>query len=70
MAGAIWGIDIGQCSLKALRGRLSADAKSVEVESFDYIEYPQMLSQADADADQLIRDALKTFLSRNSLRGD
>jgi len=70
MAGAIWGIDIGQCGLKALRGRLAADSQSLEVDSFDYVEYPQMLSQADANADQLVRDALKMFLSRNSVRGD
>ena len=70
MAGSIWGIDIGQCGLKALRGRLTADGKSLEVESFDYVEYPQILSQADANPDELIRDALKTFLARNTLRGD
>lgn len=70
MAGAIWGIDIGQCGLKALRGKLSSDGQSVEVESFDYVEYPQVLSQADANPEELVREALKTFLSRNSLRGD
>ena len=70
MAGAVWGIDIGQCGLKALRGKLAGDGKTIDVESFDYIEYPQILSQADANPEELVREALKTFLSRNALRGD
>jgi type IV pilus assembly protein PilM len=69
-SGHVWGIDIGQCGLKALRGRMSSDGKSVVAETFDYIEYPQILSQPDADPDSLVREALKTFLSRNSVRGD
>ncbi|HEV3144081.1 MAG TPA: type IV pilus assembly protein PilM [Gemmataceae bacterium] len=64
----VWGIDIGQCALKALRleiveGVLTATA-------FDYIEHPKILSQPDADPDQLTREALETFLSRNSIKGD
>ncbi len=66
----VWGIDIGQCGLKALRGELSADGRKVVATSFDYIEYPKILSQPDAQPDQLVRDALKEFLSRNSVRGD
>ena len=67
---SVWGIDIGQCALKALRcspheleGKLMADA-------FDYIEYPQILSQPDADPVTLIADAITTFLSRNKVKGD
>ena len=67
-AGHVWGIDIGQCGLKALRGTFKDGG--ITVDSFDYIEYPQILSQADANPDELIREALKTFLSRNVLRGD
>src|SRR5947207_10356082 len=64
----VWGIDLGQCALKALRlenidGQLQATA-------FDYVEYPKILSQPDADPDQLIREALTQFLSRNQVRGD
>ncbi|MCX7702102.1 MAG: type IV pilus assembly protein PilM [Gemmataceae bacterium] len=64
----VWGIDVGQCALKALRlemidGTLTATA-------FDYIEHPKILSQPDADPDQLTREALETFLSRNSIKGD
>src|SRR6516162_7512662 len=64
----VWGIDLGQCALKALRleeidGQLTATA-------FDYVEHPKILSQPDADPDELIREALQKFLSRNVLRGD
>jgi type IV pilus assembly protein PilM len=64
----VWGIDIGQCALKALRveeidGVLTATA-------FDYVEHPKILSQPDADPDQLTREALEKFLSRNALKGD
>lgn len=68
MAKAIkrcWGIDIGQCAIKALRctvedGKIVADA-------FDYIEYPKILSQPEAEPEQLIKEALETFLSRNEI---
>src|SRR4051812_36387401 len=64
----VWGIDLGQCALKAIRfeeidGEITATA-------FDYIEHPKILSQPDADPDQLTREALEKFLSRNPLRGD
>src|SRR5271165_2395629 len=64
----VWGIDLGQCALKAIRleevdGELTATA-------FDYVEHPKILSQPDADPDQLTREALTKFLERNSLRGD
>ncbi len=67
---AVWGIDIGQCAIKALRCR-PADADDViAADAFDYIEYPKILSQPDADPVELVRDALELFLSRNSVRGD
>lgn len=68
--GAVWGIDIGQCALKALRCRPGDDEISVTAEAFDYIEYPKILSQPDADPVELVREALELFLSRNSVRGD
>ena len=69
-SNAVWGIDIGQCALKAMRCKLAADGESVEVDKYDYIEYPKLLSQADADPDDLVAEALEQFLSRNELRGD
>jgi type IV pilus assembly protein PilM len=64
----VWGIDLGQCALKAVRvedidGQVTATA-------FDYVEHPKILSQPDADPEQLTREALEKFLSRNSLKGD
>jgi type IV pilus assembly protein PilM len=68
--GAVWGIDIGSCALKAIRCRKGDSAGQIVAEGFDYVEYPTILGQPDADDATLIRDALKTFLSRNTLRGD
>lgn len=65
---AAWGIDIGQCALKALRCVWTGE--SVEATSFDYIEYPKSLSQPDAKPEEIIREALEQFLSRNKVRGD
>src|SRR5439155_4316876 len=64
----VWGIDLGQCALKALRVELIDD--QVTATAFDYVEHPKILSQPDADPDQLTREALEKFLSRNNLRGD
>ncbi|MGA2797763.1 MAG: pilus assembly protein PilM [Thermoguttaceae bacterium] len=68
--GAVWGIDVGQCALKALRCRATAAADKIEADAFDYIEYPKILSQPDANPAELIDEALKQFLSRNSVGGD
>ena len=67
-SAAVWGIDIGRCALKALRCHL--DGESVVADGFDYIEYPKLLTQPEADAPQLIKEALEQFLSRNSVKGD
>ncbi len=64
----VWGIDVGQCALKALR-LVDVDGQ-VTATAFDYVEHPKILSQPDADPDQLVREALEKFLSRNSIRGD
>ncbi len=69
-SGSVWGIDIGQCALKALRCRPSDDESVITAEAFDYIEYPKILSQPDADPAELVREALELFLSRNTVRGD
>jgi type IV pilus assembly protein PilM len=68
--GAVWGIDIGQCALKALKCRVGDDPQHITAEAFDYIEYPKILSQPEANPTELIADALKQFLSRNTVRGD
>jgi len=67
---AVWGIDIGNCSLKALRCRPGPESDQVIADAFDYIEYPQILTQPGAEhPGQLVSDALGQFLSRNDLRG-
>jgi type IV pilus assembly protein PilM len=65
---AVWGIDIGQCALKALKFELIEGKPTAT--AFDYIEHPKILSQPDADPDQLTREALEKFLSRNQLGSD
>ncbi|RMF82988.1 MAG: type IV pilus assembly protein PilM, partial [Planctomycetota bacterium] len=65
----VWGIDVGQCALKALKLRPADDGR-VEVVAFDVIEHPKLLSQPDADPDELIKAALEKFVSRNEWQGD
>ncbi|MEO8495772.1 MAG: type IV pilus assembly protein PilM, partial [Planctomycetota bacterium] len=60
-----WGIDIGQCAIKALRCTVEGD--QIVADAFDYIEYPKILSQPEAEPEQLIKEALETFLSRNEI---
>src|SRR5947209_14664483 len=64
----VWGIDVGQSALKALRMEVIEGVPTAT--AFEYVEHPKILSQPDADPDQLTREALEKFLSRNQLRGD
>lgn len=67
---AYWGIEVGQSALKALRCRPGPDPTKIEADAFDFIEYPQILSEPGADAEALVRDAISQFLSRNDVRKD
>ena len=67
---AVWGIDIGQCAVKALRCVPDSSGSGVVADAFDYIEYPKVLSQPDAEPETLIKEALEQFLSRNEVRGE
>ncbi len=67
---AVWGIDIGQCALKALRCQVAEDGTTVVADAFDFIEYPKILSQPEANREELVHEALELFLSRNTVRGD
>ena len=67
---AVWGIDLGNSSLKAFRCRPGSEDGTLEALAFDFIEYPKILTQPGADAAELTAAALKQFLSRNDLRGD
>ncbi len=64
----VWGIDLGQAGLKALR--LQKEGDGLVATAFDYVEHSKLLSQPDADREALVREALEKFLSRNSLKGD
>lgn len=67
---AAWGIDIGQCALKALRCTPYGDNSEMAVaEAFDYIEYPKILTQPEADPVKMVQEALRLFLSRNDIQG-
>ena len=67
---AVWGIDIGQAGLKAIRLKYAESAKQVLAVAFDFIPHPKILSQPDAIPKDLIKQALATFLSRNDVKGD
>ncbi|MFH1417131.1 MAG: type IV pilus assembly protein PilM [Planctomycetota bacterium] len=63
----VWGIDVGQCSLKAMKlQQLGED--QVEMLAFEVIEYEKPLSQAGADATELVKKAIAAFLSNHALR--
>jgi type IV pilus assembly protein PilM len=63
---SVWGIEIDQSALKALRCRLEGD--EVIAEAFDYIEYPKILSQPESDPETMVKEAIATFVSRNDLK--
>lgn len=65
-----WGIDIGQSALKAVKLQYVEATGQVVAAAFDYIQYPKILTQPDAVPEEIIHDAMKTFLSRNKLEGE
>ncbi len=65
----VWALDIGQAALKALKLVPGDSPDSVVAEAFDFVEYPKILSQPDADPEALVAEALGTFLDRNDLKG-
>jgi len=66
---SVWAIDIGQAALKALKLVPGEAPDQVVAEAFDYIEYPKILSQPDAEPEELVREALATFTDRNEVKG-
>jgi type IV pilus assembly protein PilM len=63
----VWGIEIGQSAIKALRCHL--EGGQVVADTFDFVEYPKILSQPDSEPEVLLADALEQFTSRNDLKG-
>ncbi len=68
-AKSAWGIDIGQCALKALKLVDYGDGDEVQVEAFEVIEHPDVLSHPDVDRADLIHQALEAFMTRHDLKG-
>jgi type IV pilus assembly protein PilM len=66
----VWGIDVGQCGLKAVKLRPAAEEGKVELVAFDFIEHPKILSQPDAEPEEIIKAALEKFVSRNEWQKD
>lgn len=62
-SAGVWGIEIGQTALKAMHC-ITKDGEVV-IDAFDFIEYPKILSQPEADPEELVREALTTLLERN-----
>lgn len=62
-SASVWGIEIGQSALKALRCSLVEG--EVVADAFDYIEYPKVLSQPEADPEELVAEAMQKLLERN-----
>ncbi|MBP7935700.1 MAG: type IV pilus assembly protein PilM [Phycisphaerae bacterium] len=56
----VWGIDLGQCALKALRLRAAGD--KVEVLDHVYIEHGKILSQPDVDRAALVAETMKKLI--------
>ena len=65
---SVWGIDIGQCALKALK--LVSVQGQIHIEAFEIIEHPQVLSQLEPnERNQAVNAALEQFLARNDIAG-
>lgn len=63
---AVWGIDVGQCLLKAMKLQKTGDGQ-VEMLAFDVVEHESILSEVEGDTTRFITEAIKTFVGRNSL---
>ena len=67
---AVWGIDIGNSSLKALRCQQGPQPNTIEAVACDFIEHSKVLSLPGTDIAETLGETLQTFLSRNTTKGD
>lgn len=65
---SVWGIDIGQCALKAMKISASREGQ-LQVEAFEVVEHSEVLSQPEADAPLIIASSLDEFLRRVDVSG-
>ncbi|MCD4824663.1 MAG: type IV pilus assembly protein PilM [Phycisphaerae bacterium] len=63
---SVWGIDIGQCALKAIKLRVDGD-NPPQMEAFEVVEHSNVLSQSDVDSRVLIQASLEEFLQRTDV---
>ncbi len=69
-ARTAWGIDVGNCKLKALK--LTMEPEGVTVSDFAVIEHEKILSQPDVTAEkrtELVTKALSKFLDEHDIKG-
>lgn len=64
---AVWGIDLGQCALKAICLRPSDDKERVEIVDHVYVEHSRILSHPDADRPALVAEAMRKFTENHDL---
>ncbi|MDP6544212.1 MAG: type IV pilus assembly protein PilM [Phycisphaerae bacterium] len=64
-AKSVWGVDIGQCALKALK--LSNEGGQFQVEAFEVIEHPEHLRGPEVDRSEVFTHALGQFLAKNDV---
>jgi type IV pilus assembly protein PilM len=69
-AAAAWGLDLGRSALKAVRLVAAAPTDPVSVAAVEYVPFSQPLSQPDADADGIVREALDVLAKRHELQRD
>ena len=63
----VWGLDIGQCALKALK--LTESEGVVQVDAFEIVEHAKILSEPEVDRGAIIHDGLMQFLATHNIRG-
>ena len=61
----VWGIDIGQCAIKAIKLREVDDR--LLLEGYEVIEHPEILTQPDVDVGSIVRASLGELLRRQDV---
>lgn len=67
MGKAVWGIDVSKYSIKAIK--LEKSGAGVQVTGLDVLELQASAGQ-EGNADEMIRDGLKTLIQRNKMTSD
>ena len=62
---AVWGLDIGQFGVKAVK--LKKTGEGAQIEAFDIIEFESMASLEEIGTADQIMSAVQTFIDRNSI---